>query len=150
VGLERIRKRRPKTAQHVAHRERHAARLVEMHDVEELVRQHQLEPVAVLQQLAFVGRRKKDPRVIERQGRGKAVREVGGVEQHHVGARARLPGEHAGDARIDPFGDRSREAGLRAVVLGEMHREMRRVQRAPAQAGIDPVKLQLRGRRRAP
>ncbi len=65
--LQRIRKQERQAAEHAAQVERAAARLVEVDDVKQLVREHEVEPLAVLQQLPVVGRREEQHRVVERQ-----------------------------------------------------------------------------------
>jgi len=45
------------------------------------------------------------------------------------------------DARVDGLGDLRHDLRLRPVVLGEMHREVRGVERAPAQRGIHELRL---------
>src|ERR687884_548124 len=96
-----------------------------MHDVKELVRDNELQPLTVLQQLAFVRRRKEDAGIVERQRRGVAVRKVRGVEDDKVSARARLPGKSPSNARIE------------ALALDS----------TPAKARVHPVELQqLRAR----
>jgi hypothetical protein len=112
-----------------------------VHDVEQLVRQHELEPFPVLQQLALVRRRQENHRVVERQGGSQAVGEIGGVEHDQVDARGRAPAQQGRDARQDALGGAGHRARLVAVALGEMHREGGGLERAPAQAWIDERQL---------
>src|SRR5438067_13406967 len=84
---------RQQSPQHAAQVQGLAARLVQMHDVEKLMAQHEFEPVAVLQQLALVGRRQKNAGEVERDRRGEAVREIRRIEKHDMRALARLPVE---------------------------------------------------------
>ena len=112
--------------------QRRAARLVEVHDVEELVAQHELEPLAVLQQLALVGWRKKDAAEVEGQGRGEAVGEVRRIENDEMRLAARPPIEQRRDARVDALRSRGGDPRLRAVLLGEVHQKMLGFERPPA------------------
>ena len=120
---------------------RRAPRLVEVNDVREFVREHELQPLAVLQQLAFVGGGQDDPDEVERVRRGVPVRKVERVQHHDLGTRLGLPVEPAGDAGIDGLGDLRHRPGLRKGALGEMHREVRGVERAPAERGIHELRL---------
>src|SRR5260221_13928257 len=103
--------------------------------------QHELEPFAVLQQLALVRWRKKDSREIERQRRSEAVGEIGRVEQHEVRALARLPIEQRGNAGIDALGGFGGDARLHTMLLGEMDQEGRGFPRAPVKRRHDKMKL---------
>ena len=60
--------------------------LVQMNDVGEFVREHQFQPLAVLQQLAFGGRRQDDADEIERQRRGVPIRKIKRVQHHDLRA----------------------------------------------------------------
>ena len=80
-------------------------------------------------------------RVVERHRRGESVGEVGRVEHHHVDARSRLPAQQLCDARQDAFRHAGNDARLAALALGEMHREIRGFQGAPAQRRIDEREL---------
>ena len=126
-------------------------RLVEVHHVEQLVGEHELEPLAVLQQLTFVRGREEDGGIVERQGRGHAVREVRRIEEHEVDQRFGAPGEERAVAREERFGDAGHDAGLRAMLLRKMDQEACRLQRAPAIRRIDKGELApLRGARGSP
>jgi len=57
-----------------------------MNDVGEFVREHQFQPLAVLQQLAFGGRRQDDADEIERQRRGVPIRKIKRVQHHDLRA----------------------------------------------------------------
>ena len=150
-GLQQVGKERQQPAEHVAQRERRAGCLVEMHDMEELVAEHELEPLAVLQELALVGRRKKNAGEVEGQGRGEAVGEVRRVHEDEMRLPAGPPVEKRRNARINSLRGCGREPGLRAVLLGEMHQEMLGFERPPAQLRVDPVELlPLRAQRAAP
>ena len=120
---------------------RRAPRLVEVNDVRELVREHELQPLAVLQQLAFLGGRQNDADDIERVRRGVPVRAIERVEHDDLRTRLGLPLQPSGDPRIHRLGSVGDGPGLSEGALGEMHREVRGVERAPAERGIHELRL---------
>ena len=119
--------------------------------MEELVAQHELEPLAVLQQFTLIRRGEEDAGEIKGQGRGEAIGEIRRIEQHEVRALARLPIEKRGDAGIDAFGGSRGDVRLRALLLGEVDQEMLGLERAPAKRRVDEMQFgPLRVKRHTP
>src|SRR2546427_158986 len=75
-----------KSAEYSPKHEGRALCLIQMNDVGEFVREHEFQPLAVLQQLAFVGRRKDDPDEVERVREGVPVRKIERVQHDDLRA----------------------------------------------------------------
>ena len=145
AGLEQVGDEPGHAAEDGLQHARHAAHLVEMHGVGELVHQQQVEPGAVVEQLAFVGRGQEHADQVEGQRRREAVRKVDLGIDDELGARTRLPVQGLRDSRIDALGRARHGFGLRALRGAVMDAEMRAVGGLPGHARVGQ---QLRPRRR--